>query len=87
MRVQEWVVVNADSLVSVDVSDVSVTLQYTHDVVNELRRLVDAEQDCCGAAGVLFELDEVQSLVTVTATKVGLPSRTVLAALLSSLSP
>ena len=51
-------------------------------VLQELERLVAAEQGCCGAAGVEFELDVLPDrvCVVVKTVKDGLPAETVVAA-------
>ena len=87
MRVREWEKVNARALLSVNHRGQTVELMYQPDAENEvllqeLEGLVMAEQDCCGAAGVKFELLRSQSgiRVQVKVVREGLPSQTVIAA-------
>ena len=63
-----------------------VELTYRHEtddpLVSEIARLVSAEQNCCGAAGVEFKVTPTDngSLVTIETIRDGLPAQTVLAA-------
>ncbi len=93
MRVQEWESVNTRALVSVFRAEQSVSLIYRHSaeypkISQELARLVTAENGCCGAAGVEFELDEQRDgmSVIVKIVREGLPSQTVIAAF-AAMSP
>ena len=76
--------INAKALHAVEAGDNQVNLIYQCDSDTELRddieRLVEAEQGCCGAAGVEFSstVDANTIRVSVRATRVGLPSATVL---------
>ena len=93
MRVQEWESVNSYALSSVVPAQKSVTLNYRHipesiELSEKLKRLVTAENGCCGAAGVEFELDEQQDgmRVVVKVVRDGLPAQTVIAAF-AAMSP
>ena len=86
MRVQAWEAVNSSALVSTVADETSVLLRYAvrpgDRWLEELQQLVAAENDCCGAAGVRFDLrrhgDEIHVQVLTRAE--GLPARTVIAA-------
>ena len=93
MRGQEWESVNTHALVSVFRAEQSVRLTYRHsheypEISRELERLVMAENGCCGAAGVEFELDEQRDgmSVIINVVREGLPSHTVIAAF-AAMSP
>ncbi len=93
MRVQEWESINSHALVSVFRVEQSISLNYRRspeypEMSQELERLVTAENGCCGAAGVEFELDEHPDgmSVVVKIIREGLPSRTVIAAF-AAMSP
>ncbi len=71
------------SLVAVnrDEGSVELTYQAGGQVADRLRELVDLENDCCGAAGVVFEISVAEDEVTVCVRETGkpsTPSRTVL---------
>ena len=79
--------VNRLGLSSVKREAQSVELTYrqhdeTSQLLPELERLVQAEQGCCGAAGVEFELIRRKRSASVVVKVVleGLPSQTVIAA-------
>jgi len=61
---------------------VELLYQSNADVVQELERLVEAEQGCCGAAGVEFELAQGKDglRVGIQTVRDGLPAQTVVAA-------
>ena len=65
----------------VERGDSSVWLTYSGGEA-QLQQLVEAEQGCCGAAGVEFSLHTVDEgvQVHVRETRAGLPAKTVLAA-------
>jgi len=93
VRVQEWTSVNTRALVSVIRAEQSISLNYRSspeypEISHELERLVTAENGCCGAAGVEFELDEQPDgmSVVVKIIREGLPSQTVIAAF-AAMSP
>ena len=84
MRVQEWDKLNARALVSVIHKGHRVELEYQHGsesvlLSEELQGLVTAEQDCCGAAGVTFELNSKSDrmYVSVKVDREGVPAKTV----------
>ena len=83
MRVLEWEEVNNHALLSVDRVNDGVDLVYGIEdgrLIQDLKSLVEAEGDCCGAAGVKFELVEREDsvCVSVAVLREGLPSRTVI---------
>ena len=57
------------------------TLRYGNDpgIRTQLAELIALENDCCGRASVVFELDARNNVVSVKATADNTPSRTVLA--------
>ena len=85
---KEWAHVNQSSLQRVTKGDDRVRLEFTltaADTLDELKRLVSAEDHCCGPASVRFDLEEGEdsAQVIVSITKDGLPAQTVLAAFAS----
>jgi len=83
--------VNTLALSSVNRFHRSVELLYEIEdsvVLKELERLVAAEQGCCAAAGVEFELVKLRhyDCVAVKTVREGLPSQTVIAAF-AAMSP
>lgn len=91
MRVQEWEQINQNSLESVVASGDRVELVYRHNRtdVDELARLVAAENGCCGAAGVEFAMrsEEGRVCVSIDMIKEGLPARTVMSAFSEMIPP
>ena len=93
MRVQEWERINARALSAVNRGERNVELVYLLNkgdslLHQELEALVTAEQDCCGDAGVKFELTTFSDgcRVNIRVVRKGLPSRTVIAAF-AAMSP
>ena len=74
---------NRHALLSVNRMNDGVDLVYRIEdgrLLQDLKTLVHSEADCCGAAGVKFELVERQesACVSVSVIRDGLPSRTVI---------
>jgi hypothetical protein len=90
VRVEEWEQVNERLLLAVNSSDETVELMYDSDGESrdQIRRLAESENGCCGAAGVEFAFHDSQTYIRVTVKRVrdGLPARTVLAAF-AAMSP
>ena len=83
MRVKDWDQLNGRALSRVSQFEQRVELLYqtSDEVLTELERLVAAEQGCCGAAGVNFDLHRLDAgaRVVIRAANNGLPARTVMA--------
>ena len=93
VRVQEWERINARALSAVNRGDRHVEMVYLLRegdslLHRELEGLVTAEQDCCGAAGIKFELTTFSDSyrINIRVVREGLPSHTVIAAF-AAMSP